>query len=935
MKTLSTFVFLLLLGLVLGNDSNIISGTFTATNSLRAQNYAVWDPATNRWQRFYQSVDFPDTVHSESFGSASNNADRIAFIAADGRGVTFFDGTQWINHLGQYSSSGFSDLSGVNIGAFVDGGLFELVNSRNFNIKSAPVIERVVVSGNVVFACGTFNKIGPNLFNNQTAACTNTCPFRTPQQIAAFTLGNSFNDVRNFGWQFVWPTLGGFNSNGFPTGGATVGPQGDVLSTTTPFSCSTMMPVGTNGRILIQSTEQGRDNFWTYQVQGSTVTASQFSLNHNLVGNVANFRGSVKTQGETVYVWGRNFNGVSTETLPYILSKSITTSGAASWAPVVAPNSTWSVAFTDWLVGTDGKFYFTVAKCTNIGIRPQDCVPTDRFRQRYVWQYTGNPGTTETPFLASPLGNKQLTLTSSPSSCQNYQFQDIANGDHQSVNLWWDRRLGKLIVWNNNLGWVMNSGGNGIPDCETQLMQQEPFLHQQNRYHYYSTKLNGIAQWDGQTWAPVYGGASMQISGIAQDPTSGRTYFWNNAGNFDWVYNSYTPYISSYNSDSRLWQFPVTPRVNFNGYPALGTTPSVRYAEWINNDDLVVAGNFRSIDGVKVNSIAILHNQKAPDTLPPNSCPFPGKSVQCSRVGVRSTVPSGDFLAALRTPGTIREVVSSNDFLYVAGDFDFCGNVPCSKLARYNRRTNTWEDLKTGWAGSQYVYAITFYDGKFWVAGNFKQVNNVLVSNVAYMSEPSAGNFVWESPNAGIPGNDAYNIVRLLPYDGSLVAVGNFQTASGEFSSYISRWVGNRWTFVNSRNLTSICPSQDIHNVETCAPQGQVYDAYILGGRLYLLLQNSGVTTLWSWQSENGFRYISTWNINWAGPGAHQLGRSSNSNSNDNLYVFSPQTPSSYGVDTNNLVEFNSDRANFVQTPGQAGTNGNVWFTKRNWGVSQ
>lgn len=910
--------FLLFLGFT---AADIISGDFTATNSLRADGFAVWEPKSESWQRFYEGAfaggnSVFGSLSQYSFGSFSsgNNADRIAFKSADTFGVSFFDGTQFIHHLGQ--------LDGSNGGPRVDSGIFEFLQFKNQNKRSAGTISNVVVSGNVVFVCGVFNKIGtdPSLIANVTQACSNNnCDSNAvnAQHIAAYVLGNSYNDNTKPGWKYVWPQ--GYDSNGNPTG---IGPT-TAYTTTQIFRCDSMTPVGTDGRILIEEVDGSNRNFWTFQVAGST-TASKFSSAHTLASTYGN---SIQALGDTIYVWGRNFDGSNTETINYILSKAITTSGVLGWASVVAPNSTWTGQFNQWIVGGDLKFYHTMQTCRNTAT--SNCYKNDNFRTRYVYQYTGAPGKTEVAYSATVLGNKQLTLTSSPSACQPYSFQSPPNDSALTPTLFWDFRLNKLIVYNKNLNWVMTG------DCENELMYKQPYDHQQSAYNYYSKRLNGIAQWDGSTFSPVYGGSLgaegstiFDIKGIAQDRTSGRVYFW---GSFDWAYNTYTTYVAQYNTQTLNWQFPVSP-VSFDGYPATNSEASVRFAQWINDQDLVVAGSFRSINGVKMNSIAILHKQGSPDSLPKTgNCQWPGKTAACNRVGVRSTAGStGNFLANFRTPGTVRDVIVNNGYIYVLGDFDFCGDIPCSKLARFNIQGQKWEDLQTGWVGGQTAYTFLFYGGNLWVAGNFDQVNNVLASNIAYVTEGPTSTFKWNSPNTGIPGSGVSNIVRLIPYDGYLLALGNFQSASGEYSPFASRWVGNRWTYISTRNLTTPCSLQELHLQESCSPSAAIVDGYLLNGRIYLLLSNN---QLWSWRDDEGFKRISVWSYPGVNGdiGRHFLGKSSNSNTNDNLYVWYASSITSNGVETNNLVEFNPDLSNFVQTPNQAGTNYRVWFTKRNW----
>ena len=87
------------------------------------------------------------------------------------------------------------------------------------------------------------------------------------------------------------------------------------------------------------------------------------------------------------------------------------------------------------------------------------------------------------------------------------------------------------------------------------------------------------------------------------------------------------------------------------------------------------------------------------------------------------------------------------------------------------------------------VFAITIYDGRIIVGGEFTVAGTVSASNVAAWDGTA-----WSSLGSGVVGT----VRALCVYENELVAAGQFSTAGGTAVNNIARWNGDSWSAIGS-----------------------------------------------------------------------------------------------------------------------------------------
>lgn len=173
------------------------------------------------------------------------------------------------------------------------------------------------------------------------------------------------------------------------------------------------------------------------------------------------------------------------------------------------------------------------------------------------------------------------------------------------------------------------------------------------------------------------------------------------------------------------------------------------------NADVLIAGSFVSISGVRMNGIA-RGSVGAWQSL--------GGGVQGGRVRAIATMPNGDIIAA--------------------GDFTSAGGVAANRIARWNGAA--WSPLGSGVGSgpSERVSALAVYpNGTVVAAGSFTQAGGRSVNNIAAWD-----GLAWTALGAGF--DATLDALAILP-NGELVAGGLVSQAS--FLSTPGRWNGTSW----------------------------------------------------------------------------------------------------------------------------------------------
>lgn len=141
----------------------------------------------------------------------------------------------------------------------------------------------------------------------------------------------------------------------------------------------------------------------------------------------------------------------------------------------------------------------------------------------------------------------------------------------------------------------------------------------------------------------------------------------------------------------------------------------------------------------------------------------------------------GDPNSSPGTNGTVYAVTAYQGRLIVGGNFSTAGGVYVNNIAQWDGAA--WVGLGNGL--NSYVYALAVYGDRLIAAGDFTQSGSLTVSRIAQWD-----GVTWSPLSTGMDG-----AVRALGiYDGSLVAGGSFLQAGGQQANRIARWNGSSWT---------------------------------------------------------------------------------------------------------------------------------------------
>jgi trimeric autotransporter adhesin len=135
-----------------------------------------------------------------------------------------------------------------------------------------------------------------------------------------------------------------------------------------------------------------------------------------------------------------------------------------------------------------------------------------------------------------------------------------------------------------------------------------------------------------------------------------------------------------------------------------------------------------------------------------------------------------------------RTLLSDGADLYVGGDFDRAGGVPCSYVARWNG--TTWSPLggginNFGWA---MVWQLCKHQGRIYCAGAFGQAGSALSDNLAAWDGSQ-----WHAVGAGLQ-NSTYGVAAnsLCEWNGELYVGGGFNRTGNTPLHRIAKLVGQQ-----------------------------------------------------------------------------------------------------------------------------------------------
>ncbi|MBX7209370.1 MAG: choice-of-anchor D domain-containing protein [Verrucomicrobiaceae bacterium] len=174
-------------------------------------------------------------------------------------------------------------------------------------------------------------------------------------------------------------------------------------------------------------------------------------------------------------------------------------------------------------------------------------------------------------------------------------------------------------------------------------------------------------------------------------------------------------------------------------------------------------------------------------------------------------------------------LVSGGDLHVVAQSFQRAGNVPASRIARWNITSGTWSapitgDGMAGRVNTTNVYAILDAGSKIYVGGSFRSAGGVLTDNVACWDKTAR---TWSALGSGIGGANAgtANVFALAMIGSDLYVGGDFTSAGGITANRVAKWntVTQTWSALG----TGIVRGSNSGRVQALAVMGS--DLYVGG----------------------------------------------------------------------------------------------------------
>jgi hypothetical protein len=135
-----------------------------------------------------------------------------------------------------------------------------------------------------------------------------------------------------------------------------------------------------------------------------------------------------------------------------------------------------------------------------------------------------------------------------------------------------------------------------------------------------------------------------------------------------------------------------------------------------------------------------------------------------------------------------------NGKLYVGGNFNSIGNSSFGSAAVWN--DTAWSDFygiddllgTTGWS----IISIVNYKNRFYVGGNFNNLNDTSIKEIAVFDGQS-----WKNVGSQVQGDGLAVVQKLLIWKDTLYVSGQFYEASGSPGNGIAKWDGTNWHKLN------------------------------------------------------------------------------------------------------------------------------------------
>ncbi len=268
---------------------------------------------------------------------------------------------------------------------------------------------------------------------------------------------------------------------------------------------------------------------------------------------------------------------------------------------------------------------------------------------------------------------------------------------------------------------------------------------------------NGVAMWNGTTWASLGGGVSGRQSVTALA-----------------VYNGDLIAAGSFNSAGGL---PVENIASWDGtawHPLESGTPTQSTQNTINalavyNGDLYAAGAFAAAGGSQAEKIARWNGSEWSPLI--------------DGTGANGITSAGDVFALRTYAGK----------LIVGGNFTIAGGTPARGVVAWDG-TN-WEPLGDGVNNA--VTTLNEYNGALIVGGRFTTATNPGGTTISANRIASWNGAQWSGLGNGVSASAGVAVVTdVAVYGDELISTGNFQSAGTlppQTARNVARWNGTEW----------------------------------------------------------------------------------------------------------------------------------------------
>jgi trimeric autotransporter adhesin len=426
----------------------------------------------------------------------------------------------------------------------------------------------------------------------------------------------------------------------------------------------------------------------------------------------------------------------------------------------------------------------------------------------------------------SPIGSG---FNSSVNALTVYNGELIAGGKFTKMG---DATVNFVAAWDgsswSSLGYVLNSYVSSLTVYNRKLIAGGQF------YSAGSVSVNYIASWNGTSWSALGSGFNSPVVSLIEydKKLCAGGNFWK-AGEVDvdnlaiWDGSSWSPLGSGFIPSSvnaltvydkkiiagRLIGKAGAVEINGIGawdglswssiWPASGSVIRNINAFTLYNRELIIGVNdninaswdgisWSIFGGLNIDSFSVYEGKLFAGHVDSYTRAYVSVFNGSTWSPLGSGMVNGDY------PKVSALTVYGNK-LIAGGDFHTAGGVSANNIASWDGIS--WSSLGSGMSGGYYdrvyydpyVYALTVYDNKLIVGGEFRQAGGVRVNGIAAWDGST-----WSPLGSGMTGGVYPNVYALVVFDGKLIVGGEFKFAGGIEANGIAAWDGTSWSPLGS-----------------------------------------------------------------------------------------------------------------------------------------